>query len=301
MNSEVENTLPQNARAGNASVSILDESLFTGEKKQYNLFCSVDAEFISIAAVDAAQMKFVGFEGFHFPKGLSDEQLSAKITSLAEQSSILKKVDFRNVSVQVSNSLFTFIPKALFKKEDAEQYYYFNHQSVDGIQIHHELIRAYDMVNIFSVPEKINVGVKKLFEQFTFHHHLSSLLEAAKFHTQKQVGKVLFVHIHSSSIDVVVTEERKLLLANSFSFKSVEDALYFVLMVCEHLALNPEKIPVVLSGEIEKASALSNLLHKYIRNIELSERIKTVEFTYGFDQLPAHFYHSAFSHILCEL
>ena len=297
---EAENILMQAEKEGNASVSILDESIFTGEQKVHKLYCSIDREFISVAAVDAAQNRFTGFEGFHFPKPLGDEQLATKISELTHRSTILQKVDFRNVSVQVSDARFTFVPSALFKPGDAESYFNFNHAPQPEDAVCTEVIRGFDCVNIFAVPVPIQAALKKMFEQFSVHHHLGSLLEAARISAQVRPDKTLFVHVHSSAVDVIVLEERKLLLANSFSFRRAEDGVYYILMVCEQLSLNPEKITMILSGEIEKDALLSIQLHKYIRNISYGERIKAVSFTYGFDELPPHFYHAAFSQILCE-
>ncbi len=299
--SSVENILSPSVKNKDGVVSILDESLFTGEKKSYKLLCTIDSEFISVAAVDPDKNKFAGFEGFHFTKPLSDEQLVQKISELTLKSAILKKVDFRNVSVQFAGNRFTFIPSALFKPEDAEQYFYFNQNKREGEEIHYDLIRGHETVNIFSVSREVVSGLKKIFEKFSVHHHLTSALDATRFYTPKQQEKTIFIHVHSSMIDVVVTDERKLLFANSFPFKSVEDGIYFVMMTCGQLSLNPERVEVVLSGETEAESPFTKQLKNYIRNISFAGRIRSVAFTYGFDELPQHFYHSAFSHILCEL
>ncbi|CAN5523613.1 hypothetical protein BH11BAC1_BH11BAC1_06850 [soil metagenome] len=296
----MEHTLSPTIHNKGAVLSILDESLFTGEQKPYRLLCTVDPEFISIAAVDPLKNKFFGFEGFHLAKPHSDEQLVQKIAGLPLQSTLLKKVDFRNVSVQFTNNRFTFIPAAIFKAEDSEAYFNFNQPKRDDESLHYDTIRGYDAVNIFTVPDLLIAGCKKMFEKFNVHHHLTSLLDAARFHSQKQSGKSMFIHLHSSWLDIIVLEERKLLFANSFSAKSIEDVVYFVMMVCEQLALNTDKATVILSGEVEKETGLAKELQQYIRHISFGERIRTVSFTYGFDELPAHYYHAAFSHILCE-
>ena len=150
---------------GNGTVSVLDESLFTGESKQYKVFCSADPGFISIAAVDQAKNRFAGFEGFHFDKLLSEDQLAGKISSLTHQSSILKKIDFRNVSVMFGGTRFTFIPSALFKEADAKDFFYFNHRPAEKEVIHFDRLQGYDAVNIFGVPASLQEAFGKLFEK----------------------------------------------------------------------------------------------------------------------------------------
>src|SRR3954471_1466428 len=115
MDEAINMTIPLLKQSGGV-VSILDESLFTGGSKSYKLYCTADPGFVSVAVVDSEKNKFTGFEGFHFDKLLTEEQLARKISGLALQSSILKKVDFREVSVLLGNHRFTFIPSALFKE-----------------------------------------------------------------------------------------------------------------------------------------------------------------------------------------
>ena len=124
---EVVNMAMPALKHGNGVVSILDESLFTGEQKQYKIYCTADPGFVSIAAVDPSKNRFTGFEGFHFDKLLTEEQLGRKISDLTTQSTILKKVDFRNVSVLFGGNRFTFIPSAIFKEGDAGDFFYFIH------------------------------------------------------------------------------------------------------------------------------------------------------------------------------
>src|SRR3954469_12190472 len=138
-------------KEGKPDISILDESLFSGVPKSNKLLCSVNHEFIALSVVDTKESKFCGFECFRLPGVLNDDQLSQKILSLAGTSEILKRVDFRNADVQIVNNKYTFVPASLFKPEDAEQYYSLNHGSRNDAQIKHDAIRAYEMVNVFSV------------------------------------------------------------------------------------------------------------------------------------------------------
>jgi hypothetical protein len=297
---ELTNISMPGLKHGNGVVSILDESLFTGEPKQYKIFCTADPGFISIAAVDVAKNRFAGFEGFHFDKLLPQELLAEKISALTLKSSILKKVDFRNVSVLFGGARFTFIPTALFKEADAQDFFYFNHQPSEKETIHIDRLPGYDAVNVFAIPVSLQEAFGKLFEKYTVHHQLSAIMESARLYSSKHSSTPLFIHMHSSSLDIVVLKDRKLQLANSFSFKTVDDAIYYVMMVCEQLAMNPENTEVILAGEVENEHLFTRQLGKFFKHLSFAEASRMATFTYGFDQLPGHFYHSAFSHLLCE-
>ena len=57
----------------------------------------------------------------------------------------------------------------------------------------------------------------------------------------------------------------------------------------------------ILIGEIERNSALYELLHKYIRHIYFGERSDNFEYSYKFATLPKHFYYNLLSQYLCAL
>jgi len=119
---------------------------------------------------------------------------------------------------------------------------------------------------------------------------------------QKNLSRhsLLNVNIQPGFIDIIVTEGKKLLLCNSFEYKSPEDALYYILFVCEQLNLEPQEIQTAVFGEIENQSAVYHLLQKYLKNIYTGEPPSSLKFTYGFEKLPSHFYFAAFSQLLCE-
>src|SRR5207247_1742364 len=147
ISNSIDHLFEENIKEASASVNILDESVLNGEAKPYKVLCTIDSSFIGISVLDTREMKFVGLETFHFPKLLNIEQLSGKILSLAEESFILKKVKFNKASVQLSNNLYALVPSVLFRKEEAEKYFFFNHSKNSSGKIEQEQIKSFDTVN----------------------------------------------------------------------------------------------------------------------------------------------------------
>jgi hypothetical protein len=296
----IEHLLEANARQSNASVNIIDESVLTGESKTYKILCTINTSFIALALFDARKTKFFGLETFNSSKPLTVPELSEKINSLNSASTLLKRIPYHKISVQLSDSSYTFVPSPLFHPSDAGQYFYLNHPKKLNKKIESETVKAYDLVNVFSVEEQVIQNLKNVFKDFTLHHHMTALLQSVKMLSGKDNERQAYVHFRNSWVDILVTEDKKLILANSFNYKSIEDAVYYILSVFEQLGLNPHSIGLTIMGEIEKESAISQLLCKYLANISYSSRLQAAQFSYGFDKLPSHFYHSVFSHALCE-
>jgi hypothetical protein len=130
---------------------------------------------------------------------------------MAQQSSILKKVKFNKVSVQLSNNLYTLVPSVLFRKEEAEKYFFFNHSENSSGNIEQEQIKSFDAVNIFSVSDKVYAGLEKIFEHFSLHHHITSILDAVRLRHDKHSGMTIHINFRSAWLDVIVTESKKLI------------------------------------------------------------------------------------------
>jgi hypothetical protein len=59
--------------------------------------------------------------------------------------------------------------------------------------------------------------------------------------------------------------------SNHFKHNSNEDVLFYTLFIYNNFDLNPDQIPIVLGGNIDKDGALYQLLFKYIRHIKTWE------------------------------
>ena len=112
-------------------------------------------------------------------------------------------------------------------------------------------------------------------------------------------SKTLFVHVQSSQFEIIVLEGGKLLFYNAFEYQTTEDFIYYTLFVCEQLKLNPEEIPMILLGEVERKSALYDIVNKYIRNVTFGKRPVEIEYSYKLQELQDHFYYNLFSQYLC--
>jgi hypothetical protein len=117
------------------------------------------------------------------------------------------------------------------------------------------------------------VNINNFFiDQFgTFDYkHANTVLVTKLLNASKNNSDIkMFAHINSGHFEVIVVQNQKLLLFNSFEYTSPEDFLYYILFAAEQLGLNPEEFPLELIGKIDTESEYYQLAYKYIRNISL--------------------------------
>jgi hypothetical protein len=78
------------------------------------------------------------------------------------------------------------------------------------------------------------------------------------------------VHFSEGHFEIIVIQNQKLLLFNSFDYQTPEDFIYYVLFTAEQLSLNPENFPLELIGNID-SEIFFKIAYKYIRNVSLMD------------------------------
>jgi len=79
----------------------------------------------------------------------------------------------------------------------------------------------------------------------------------------------MHVHINKNHFEIIVTNQGKLELYNTFNYKTKEDFIYYILFAAEQLSLNPETLIFEFIGSINVDDDLYKIAYKYIRHIEV--------------------------------
>ena len=112
-------------------------------------------------------------------------------------------------------------------------------------------------------------------------------------------GLSVSIHFYGRHFDIIVSDGQKLKFNNSFTYRTEEDILYFILFVFDKLELDQENTPVYLSGFIDKLSERPSFFRRYFKKI--SFRNAPAEFQYPpvFDKIQEHFYLNVFKVYHC--
>ncbi|OIQ16946.1 MAG: hypothetical protein BM557_09385 [Flavobacterium sp. MedPE-SWcel] len=177
------------------------------------------------------------------------------------------KMEYDDIVVLHDNSLNTFVPHALFDEKFLGSYLQYNTKVFDTDFFTYDILGNYDINNVHVPQVNINNYLIDRFGMFDYKN-ANSLLVARLLDSSKNIDeKQVFVHMQKTHFEIVVVQNQKLLLYNSFEYNISEDFLYYLLFTMEQLLLNPETVKVVLLGEINKTNPCYTLAYTYIRNI----------------------------------
>src|SRR5690606_27393588 len=86
---------------------------------------------------------------------------------------------------------------------------------------------------------------------FSYYHSTTILLKTILENEKYSLPK-MYLHFQKNNFDCIVLKNGELQLCNSYTYKTPEDFIYYTLFCMEQLNLNPENLPVILCGEIDK-------------------------------------------------
>jgi hypothetical protein len=240
------------------------------DKNYKRLSIQISLNGLSFCCRDLLSKQIISFKEIDFnayPKNYSIENSLWK--TFLDENDLTKEYD--EVVVLHDNTLNTFVPLPLFDEEYKGSYLQYNTKVFETDYFTFDPIKNYDMVNVY-VPY-VNINNYLIDQLGTFEYmHSSSILVSKLLENSKNDEAVnMFIHFRHNHFEIVVIQNQKLLLFNSFEYNTPDDFIYYLLFTAEQLHLNPESLKLFLLGDIQEESELFKKAYRYIRNVSLYE------------------------------
>ena len=238
------------------------------DKKYKKLSLQVSLTGLSFCVFDTLNhtilsVKEVQFDTFH--KATKIEELFAD--AFRENDEL--KDSYDEILVIHNNNLSTFVPEPLFDEHFLGSYLQYNTKVFQTDFFAFDEIPNYQMNAVYIPYVNINNFFIDQFGAFDYKHANSILVSKLLVASKNKDEKKMFVHINTSHFEIIVIQNQKLILFNSFDYNTPEDFLYYILFTAEQLNLNPENFPLELIGNIDTESDYFKIAYKYIRNVSL--------------------------------
>lgn len=238
------------------------------EKKYKKLSIQVSLTGLSFCCFDTLNNTVTSFKDIHFEhfdKNLKIEDLFAN--AFEENPELNEKYD--DVLVIHNNNLSTFVPTPLFDENYLGSYLQYNTKVFETDFFAYDEISNYDMNTVYIPYVNMNNFFIDKFGTFDYKH-ANSILVTKLLDASKNIDdKKMMVHFSSSHFEIIVIQNQKLLLFNSFEYQTPEDFIYYILFAAEQLNMNPENFPLELIGNITEESDFFKIAYKYVRNVSL--------------------------------
>lgn len=224
-------------------------------------FCTLQRETNTIVA-----LKQVSFDKKLNPIELLDQLKHVFNTDDTLQNS------FNRVFVIHDNELSTLVPKPLFSEDCLADYLKFNSKILKSDFITYDDIPVNDSVNVYVPYININNFIYDKFGTFTFKHISTILVEQLLLIEKHSNIPKIYINVSTNHFEMIVINNSKLVLYNTFDYNTKEDFIYYILFTVEQLELNPETFHLIFTGDIDTKDELYIIAYKYIRFVFLGNR-----------------------------
>lgn len=179
------------------------------------------------------------------------------------------KLTFDETLVLHDNSFNTFVPNALFDENYPGSYLQYSTHVFEGDFFAWDGLKSHDMANVYVPLMNVNNFLIERLGSFDYKNTNSILVEKLLDASVNVEEMQVYLHIQPAHFEIVVAQDQKLLLFNSFEYAAPTDFLYYLLFTLEQLDLNPETVKVWLLGDITQENPLFEAAYTYIRHVAL--------------------------------
>jgi len=159
-----------------------------------------------------------------------------------------------------------------------------------------ESVSEWQLYNAYNVPVSLHELLSRSFATGNFWHVYSIIL---KNKIQQHEGGTFIIDFKTDSFSTVVIKNNTILLAQIFAYSKPADILYWLLKICKEFTLSQNEIRLLISGLIDKRSAIYKDLDQYFLNIEFAPIVNGVRLSNPFHEYPIHFFSSLYKLAAC--
>lgn len=263
---------------------ILPESINAGT---CDLLCEVSNEGFSYLIKDCQENTFIALGVYHFNNIIPGNHISV-LQKIFEDQELLSE-NFRKINVIYSFPESVLIPFSLYNSRNNANVLSMIHGDFsENDVILTDVLLDNKVYNCYRMPSEIILEVSNKFPSGKVLHQYSVLMKNLSGDSNK-----LSVIFYPQKIVLTVEKDGKLLLINSFHYKTAEDVSYTLLNACRQLEI--ENMPLEVSGLIEKDSAIYKEIYKYFGLVSFTRLPVGINFSEEMNRYPAHFFSHFFA------
>jgi hypothetical protein len=124
-----------------------------------------------------------------------------------------------------------------------------------------------DIINIFSIPQDVYDKLNSSFTSVQFVHSYSCFIRNNEL---ESFENAILVQFTTTEFSVIYTKDGNVQLTQAFKYVSAPDVVYYLLKVCSAYGLSQEDVHLVLSGLLEKDSAMYLELQNYFLQLHFA-------------------------------
>ncbi|MGZ5191027.1 MAG: DUF3822 family protein [Flavisolibacter sp.] len=173
--------------------------------------------------------------------------------------------DFKKVVICSAYAQALLVPQKIFKPNDRLESIIYD---TIGHSQFNDQVAEWQIVNSYSIPTSLHDRILDQFPSVVFFHAYTPSLKIYNgFVASDQVD----IHFTTQNFRVLVKKDQQVHLAQTYSYKTPLDVVYYLLKICYEFELEQSEVFLIVSGLVDQDSAMYHELHNYFLNIHFAQ------------------------------
>ncbi len=215
--------------------------------------------------------EIAGLKHFDLGSGIKNPiQLGRAVQPLLVEDELLKN-GFTNVKVGILTQNFTIVPNSLFDPSETNRFYSQITELSENDKVKTDDLEFLNARLVYAIDKGIQFLIKLHFPECTIYHQVAAWLAGIRqFTIQERIhGNYLFANVHGQMVQLALFKDDRLVIVNNYNYRSKEDFLYFIFLLCDQFSVQPDAMPLYFSGHITQENELFRSVYQYVQSIHL--------------------------------
>lgn len=166
------------------------------------------------------------------------------------------------------SSPYTLLPLPFFREAEVERVYYYNFPHAQGVKVHYDVLPTLGAALLYGADELTEELLGEMFPTLRLHAASTAALERFSLKSKSYACCRLYGLVRDMELELMAFRDGRLLLANRYAIRCVEDAFYFVTLAFQTLKMDTNKDEIfLLAHDEERCSALRERLREFYSNV----------------------------------
>jgi hypothetical protein len=256
-------------------ISLIDRSFNKDKSSDCNVSMQVNQDGITYCVCDNASGVHLVFKKYKFEHAHLTGDILEKTSVILNKDEILG-LRFHSVKYLGYTRQSTLIPAEFFDKAHMRDYLIFNHGNEIENEVYSNYIPVQNIYNAFALPRDLVSLVTYHFKKVEFLSQTTPFLRYLTGMKDIYNDKIVYVGLNPDFFDIACMAESHLKLYNTFQYTSESDLLYYVIYAYRQLGFDPDKIPLILAGELSSKISYYEILKQYITELKYASITKNL-------------------------
>ncbi|MDD2386917.1 MAG: DUF3822 family protein [Bacteroidales bacterium] len=210
--------------------------------------------------------------------------------------------NYQKVNIVVADHRATIIPEALFQSDKVNEIYNLNFfPDAERIVKYSRLDKSGNYL-IYSVSKDIIKVLDELFTEYNLFPQSHSFIESHFTDNKlsdKPLDEKVYVQVFCDFCDILVLKDSVVKFYNTYTYKTNNDLLYYMINIFDQLKLSQENAQLVFSGFIETDNLAVLNLRKFVSQVYFESQNTDYKYFYKFQETAPHYYYNFLNIVSC--